>query len=175
MSDSLAATTTLQDSLDYLVAGSDGSLKLQMGHQLTETFKACSFDSIPCDMLRDIKPRTDSEMGTCFTFNFNDFYRTRRAGAKHGKLRRTRARSPALTVESSGATILLEVMQSEYICSTVDAGFKVLVHPPSQYPFAQTQGVKVAPGTYTALSLSQVRGGSKQISSLRTRRHNSRR
>ncbi len=55
-----------------------------------------------------------------------------------------------------GLAVLLQGSQQEYICTSPTAGFKIVMHDAAEYPFADTQGYIIAPGTSNIISIKKV-------------------
>lgn len=53
--------------------------------------------------------------------------------------------------------MLLYNEEDEYICSTVEPGFKLLVHNSTYFPFVENIGYNIPTGFLTSISLTQVR------------------
>ena len=88
----------------------------------------------------DFKQIYDPALGNCFTYNFdvNHLKQSFRAGAPYG------------------LTILLQGSQSDYMCTSQTAGFKVIIHNATEHPFPDTSGYLIAPGTSSNLAIKQV-------------------
>ena len=91
--------------------------------------------------IRDFHDMYDSALGNCFTFNYMNppKYLSQRAGKDHG------------------LTILLQTSQKDYLCTSQTAGFRVLIHNYTEYPFPDALGYNISPGTVTGIALMQVR------------------
>lgn len=56
----------------------------------------------------------------------------------------------------SGLTILLYSSQSDYTCSSYQAGFRAMAHNSSNYPFVDTEGFYISPGYITSVFIAKV-------------------
>ncbi len=88
----------------------------------------------------DFKNTLNPVLGNCFTYNFNlSSHRfAYRAGAEFG------------------LTVLLQGSQDDYICTSQTAGFRVLIHNATEYPFPDAAGYYIEPGTSNDIAISQV-------------------
>lgn len=56
-----------------------------------------------------------------------------------------------------GLSLELNIEQSEYIAALApDAGVKVVIHDQGTYPVPEDEGLSLAPGTKTAISMEKV-------------------
>ena len=64
---------------------------------------------------------------------------------------------PALGSRSSkGLQMILDGEQLEYLCSSQTAGFRVLIHNQSDYPFPASNGYNIPLGSHMKFSLRQL-------------------
>ena len=92
-------------------------------------------------LFRDFKTTFDPILGNCFTYNFNlsNLKTSYRAGANHG------------------LRVLLQASQDDYVCTSLSAGFKIVIHDAAQKPFPDAGGFIVAPGTATDIAMHKVK------------------
>ena len=91
----------------------------------------------------DWKVNYDSTYGNCYTFNFMNppKYRSYRGGANFG------------------LTLFAQCSHSEYICSSMTAGFKIAIHNFTEQPFPDSSGVFVPAGSNVDIALFRVSKG----------------
>ncbi|MCP3666123.1 MAG: hypothetical protein GY696_27090 [Gammaproteobacteria bacterium] len=158
MSDSASMSSSVQDSLPFMLEEIGDDIKKEMGHSIGETMPICTYNGLNCDLekyrealnleicfqslirFRDFKNNYSPSMGNCFTYNYAADSRlmTHRAG------------------EGFGLTILLQVSQKDYLCTSQTAGFRIVIHNSTEHPFPDSAGYLISPGTYTNIALTQV-------------------
>ncbi|XP_041464136.1 amiloride-sensitive sodium channel subunit beta-like [Lytechinus variegatus] len=150
------AVETWQDRQtgDFFHKKSDGYLKQQrlvvqlanktieerqaLGHSLEDMLLDCSWRGFPCSPA-NFTSIYDPQYGNCYIFN----------SGQDGNTLTTNRPGP-----SYGLSMELFVQQDEYMEDLTDvAGFRVIVHHPSNMPFPSDDGIFVSPGLVTAIGV----------------------
>ena len=61
----------------------------------------------------------------------------------------------------NGLLLITQGSQSDYLCTSQTAGFKLVIHNSTQHPFPDSDGINVSPGTATNIALSRVKNRPK--------------
>eukprot|EP00057_Strongylocentrotus_purpuratus_P015885 XP_011670359.1 PREDICTED: amiloride-sensitive sodium channel subunit beta-like [Strongylocentrotus purpuratus] len=112
-----------------------------LGHSLDDMLLDCSWRGFPCSPA-NFTNIFDPQFGNCYIFNSGldgDTLTTNRPGPNYG-----------LSME-------LFVQQDEYMEDQTEvAGFRVIIHHPSNMPFPSDDGIFVSPGMVTAIGVRVV-------------------
>ncbi|XP_067675353.1 amiloride-sensitive sodium channel subunit gamma-like [Haliotis asinina] len=122
-----------------VLANLDPSVKIQIGHQITDMLIECTFQGIVCSH-SNFTHFYNYMYGNCYTFNpkDNDSYISR-------------------TGPLFGLSLMLYADEEEYISSLGSSvGFKVVVHSPNTMPFPEDDGFDISPGFATSVGVTKV-------------------
>ncbi|XP_070570506.1 low-density lipoprotein receptor-related protein 2-like isoform X2 [Ptychodera flava] len=114
---------------------------LQLGHQKEDFILQCTFDQKKCNS-RDFSVFANSKYGNCFTFNH--------------VLNGTKVRVSRRAGANNGLKLTLFTQQDEYISIFgQSSGVRVTLHPHSNQPFPEDDGITIQPGTVTSVALKE--------------------
>ncbi|XP_076441336.1 acid-sensing ion channel 2-like [Babylonia areolata] len=127
----------LEQTFVELFSSENRSSRVRAGHQLKDMLLSCSFSGKTC-YHQNFTLVTNVKFGNCYTLQYDKFI-SRSSGPR------------------GGLELVLYLDTGEYIRAiTPDDGLQVSVHPPRTVPFPQDDGMAVAAGSTTKLSLKLV-------------------
>ncbi|XP_046612903.1 amiloride-sensitive sodium channel subunit gamma-2-like [Neodiprion virginianus] len=134
-------TQSFNDLMNFLAlyANFTEEDRIAMGHDATGFIRACTFSGKSCSNITlFFKTISSTSYGNCFTF--------------------TTTRRTVMPGKDYGLSMELFLDQSNYIGGGLSprAGARVVVHPPSQFPLPNENGLTIPPHTATSTALVQV-------------------
>ncbi|XP_072173183.1 uncharacterized protein [Diadema setosum] len=115
------------------------------GHQPEDFILQCNFDRRPCSY-RNFTVFQHGDYGNCFTFNGRSVHDQSQQTAMTGR-----------TGAQYGLHLTLFVEQPEYVgLFSTESGVKVSIHPPTEQPFPEDEGLTASTGEMTTISLRQI-------------------
>ncbi|XP_046571636.1 amiloride-sensitive sodium channel subunit gamma-like [Haliotis rubra] len=123
-----------------VLASLNTSVKIQIGHQISDMLLECSFQGLVCSH-RNFTHFYNYMHGNCYTFNPTDDDSTyiSRTGPLYG------------------LSLTLYADEGEYISNlSSSVGFKVVVHSPNTMPFPEDDGFDISPGFATSVGVTKV-------------------
>ncbi|XP_071508946.1 uncharacterized protein [Diadema antillarum] len=115
------------------------------GHQPEDFILQCNFDRRQCSY-RNFTVFQHGDYGNCFTFNGLSVHEQSHQAVMTGK-----------TGAQYGLHLTLFVEQPEYVgLFSTESGVKVSIHPPTEQPFPEDEGLTASTGEMTTISLRQI-------------------
>ena len=112
-------------------------LELAGMHRIDTMILSAVFDETNLNVLEDWKPHfrmQSTELGICFTFNWDGSKKVKRTGADYG------------------ASFVIDINQSEYAPTQESAGIKVMLHHHEEPPLIKEYGLAIPPGSEAYIS-----------------------
>ncbi|KAK7491317.1 hypothetical protein BaRGS_00017418 [Batillaria attramentaria] len=111
--------------------------RYKYGHQLKKMLIGCTYQGRLCTN-KQFQRFYNFHVGNCFTFNKK---RKEADVSKPGPLH--------------ALVLVLDAQSEEYMRHSQTVGFKVVVHPQTDMPFPEDEGILISPGTATDIAVTQ--------------------
>ncbi|XP_012942494.1 amiloride-sensitive sodium channel subunit gamma-like [Aplysia californica] len=135
---------TEEDDIFEYMAQFQRSRDVAITYSLKDLLIECQFDMMPCSA-DDFLTVPNYKYGDCFVFN-----KQIPENFTHSNPRYTTKPGP-----DNGLIMKLDVQQMQYLYTTEDAGFKIVVHSQDTTAFPEDEGFLVMPGTRTNVGLKR--------------------
>uniref|UniRef100_A0A915HGI7 Uncharacterized protein n=1 Tax=Romanomermis culicivorax TaxID=13658 RepID=A0A915HGI7_ROMCU len=140
LKDPMALTSSMQDSLSFIMQSLNDSFLSEIGEQRKSLIFDCLFDRHSCNNDKDIIRIRNSVYGNCFSFNNNN------------------ATLPKYTISAgmeNGLKMIMHIDQTDYNCNVEQAGIRMIIHDQDVQPTPEMDGYYIETGVVTYFNIIQ--------------------
>ncbi|KAK6989097.1 degenerin unc-8, partial [Biomphalaria glabrata] len=127
-----------ESQFQELFSQMDVETQRKVGHTLEDLIVQCTIGRKPCRNFKNFTVTTTSSFGNCYTIEYKNY-----TASKNGP--------------DGGLELVLFLELDEYLPGiTGGKGAQIVIHPQGSYPFVEEEGIPIAAGSQTIISLKQI-------------------